>query len=193
MPRKDDFPIKMLVLGASVVGVAVVAAVAFALVVHWRAPRKPVLGSGDTTAAAVSLALPDSAGVEPGSPVVAQPAPPGQSLPQAPAPVAPPATYAAPAAETPAGSPAPPMTPAPAAAGPMPAMGGAMPAPMPASRATPRRRLRRAAPDTAAPDSSAPPAPTAVPAPTPRADTVAARRPRPDTGRTPRPDSTSVR
>ena len=76
MQQKDDFALRRTVRifgGFAVVGLIVVA---IAVVAVHRAPPKPILGS-DTAASAVALAMPAA----PGSPVVSQPAPPGQAVP----------------------------------------------------------------------------------------------------------------
>lgn len=78
---RDNFAVRRTatILGAA--AIVVVAAIAIAVVAIHRQPPKPALGSGDTTASAVALAMPS---VDPNSPVVARPAPPGQSVPLAP-------------------------------------------------------------------------------------------------------------
>ena len=76
MQQKDDYALRRTVRifgGFAVVGLIVVA---IAVVALHRAPPKPILGS-DTAASAVALAMPAA----PGSPVVSQPAPPGQAVP----------------------------------------------------------------------------------------------------------------
>lgn len=82
MEQKDTFALRRTVTILVAIGAVALVGAGIALLAAHRAPPKPALGSGDTTANAVALAMPRAAA--PGSPVVSQPAPPGQAVPAAP-------------------------------------------------------------------------------------------------------------